>query len=71
MRVPSSYLLPEGKLSINKDRLASGGFSDVFQGTYKGLKVCVKRLRVSSTGSLDKVTKERIYRGNCQSFVVP
>ena len=46
-------------LNINKKYLASGGFSDIFQGTYRGREVCVKRLRVSATDTPGKVTKGR------------
>ena len=70
IRVPSSHLLKVELLNINKERIASGGFSDVFRGTYDGGEVCVKKLRVSSTGNSQKVTKGRIHRGNCQAFTV-
>ena len=57
MRIPTSHVLPTRQLQINKDHLASGGFSDVFRGTFRGLAVCVKRLRVSSTSGPEKVKK--------------
>lgn len=55
--LPSSHALPVDLLNIDKSPFASGGFSDVFQGTYGGLKVCVKRLRVAATSSPERVTK--------------
>ena len=70
MYLPSSHLLPVNLLNINATHLASGGSSDIFQGTYRGREVCVKRLRVSSTGSCEMITKGRIHRGHCQSFAV-
>ena len=57
--IPSSYVIPMNLLNINKKYLASGGFSDIFQGTYRGREVCVKRLRVSATDTPGKVTKGR------------
>lgn len=58
-RIPTSHVLPLSRLNINKNHIASGGFSDVFQGTYDDLGVCVKRLRVSSTGSPGNVAMVR------------
>ena len=64
MRVPSSYVLAAAQLNIDKGLVASGGFSDVFQGTYGGLEVCVKRLRVAATSSREKVTKGHTRHAN-------
>lgn len=66
VQMPSSYVLPAGKFTTDKTNIASGGFSDVFRGFYNDREVCIKRLRVSSTGSSEKVTKGRIHRGCCQ-----
>jgi hypothetical protein len=45
--LPSSYNI-FGDLTINDDDpVASGGFSDVWEGTYDGKKVCIKRLRIT------------------------
>lgn len=63
MFVPSSHVLRVDLLNTDKSPFASGGFSDVFQGTYGGSKVCVKRLRVSSTSS-----PERVKKGSTQSL---
>ena len=57
MRIPSSHALPIKLLNINKGPVPPCGFSDVFQGTFRGKEVCVKRLRVSSTGGTEKVKK--------------
>ena len=55
--MPSSHVLPIRLLNINEDQLASGRCSNVFRGTFRGKEVCVKRLRVDSTGSPEKVKK--------------
>ena len=60
MRIPTSHVLPISELKINRDPIASGGFSDVFRGRFRGREVCVKRLRVSSTGGPEKVKKGHI-----------
>ena len=60
MRIPISHFLPNSELRINGDPVASGGFSDVFRGRFRGQEVCVKRLRVSSTGGPEKVKKGHI-----------
>ena len=70
MCIPSSYILPVELLNIDKNYIASGGFSDVFHGTYRDREVCVKRLRVSATDIPGKVIKGRIYRSHRQSFAV-
>jgi len=57
MCLPSSYISSTGKLNTDKSPFASGGFSDVFKGTYDGSVVCVKRLRVASTSSMENITK--------------
>lgn len=59
MLIPSSHTLPVDLLNIDKRPSGSGGFSDVFQGTYAGSKVCVKRLRMSATSSFERVAKGR------------
>ena len=45
--LPSSYNV-SGNLSTDGDNpVASGGFSDVWQGVYDGRRVCIKRLRIT------------------------
>lgn len=59
--IPSSHILPASRLSINKSPFAIGGFSDVFQGKYDGSVVCIKKLRMASTSSIEK-TRRMLYR---------
>lgn len=54
-RIPTSHVLLPSRLNINKKYVVSGDFSDVFQGTHNDREVCVKRLRVASTGSPEDV----------------
>ena len=63
-------MLAVDRLKTDENYTASGGFSDVFHGTYNGLDVCIKRLRVSSTDIPGRVTKGRIHLGYRQSFAV-
>ena len=52
MVLPPTYVL-SGKLSVPATQpVAFGGFSDIFKGTLSGESVCVKRLRISTTGDL-------------------
>jgi len=55
--IPSSHTIPVDLLNIDKSPFGSGGFSDVFQGTYSGCVVCVKRPRMSAASSSERVTK--------------
>jgi hypothetical protein len=68
MLLPSSHVLSAELLNTNENAFASGGFSDVFQGTYAGSNVCVKRLRMGSTSSIEKTKKEFAHRN--QVFTV-
>jgi hypothetical protein len=68
MRLPSSYILPADELNINGGPFATGGFSDVFNGTYRGSVVCVKRLRVASTSSLENIRKGFTHCGRLFDF---
>jgi hypothetical protein len=45
--LPSSYNIPGDLTIIDDDPVAFGGFSDVWEGTYDGKKVCIKRLRIT------------------------
>lgn len=60
MFMPSSHVLSSDLLKTSKYPFDSGGFSDVFQGTYAGSEVCIKRLRIASTSSLEKIRKVSI-----------
>jgi serine/threonine protein kinase len=48
MTLPTSYTIPPHLLTVEDYAFDSGGFADVYSGEYKGLKVCVKRLRVAT-----------------------
>ena len=50
--VPTSMLIPD--CSGDSVKVASGGFADVSQGKYKGLRVAIKVLRVY-TDTLDLI----------------
>lgn len=47
--LPQSYILP-GFLEAGEWPIASRGPCDVYEGFYNGLKVCVKRVRIYSSG---------------------
>ena len=59
--MPSSHVLSEEVLNIDEDPFSSGGFSEVYKGTYKGtyyyLRVCVKKLRDALDGDPEQATK--------------
>ncbi|KAF9644879.1 kinase-like protein [Thelephora ganbajun] len=44
--LPTSYTLSADLLRVDSDPFASGGFGDVYHGTFNGSRVCVKRVRV-------------------------
>jgi len=48
MILPTSYTVSSRLLNISPDPVAQGGFADVYEGTLRGLKVCVKRVRIYS-----------------------
>ena len=54
-KLPTTFELAGVRLVPNKDR-AYGGFSDTFEGTL-GRDVCIKQLRISSSGDREKVQK--------------
>ena len=55
--LPTLYTLPSTGLNIGHQPVASGGPGDVYEGTFNGSKVCVKRLRVHSKDRPMKGTK--------------
>lgn len=61
--LPQSYLLSVSLLEVDRWPIASRGSCDVYQGTYRGSKVCVKKLRVYSNGEPEKARCVR-----CQQF---
>ena len=48
------------KIEVEDEILASGGFSDVRGGIYKGHRVAVKTLRVASRDDVRKIRKVSI-----------
>jgi len=68
MRLPSSHILSASLLDVSGGPFALGGYSEVSKGTYDGLEVCVKRFKVDSNSTLEKVVKGRVRRD--QSFDV-
>ena len=59
MMLPTSYIISPSTLNIGHHPLASGGSGDVYEGTFNGSKVCVKRVRVYSKDGPEKATTVR------------
>ena len=66
-------MLLDGALNTDDHPFSSGGFSDVYKGAYKGLRVCVKKLRVAPETDSEQTTKGDIYPYYSQisSFLTP
>ena len=47
MTLPSSYNVSGHLAKVDDHPIADGSFADVWEGTHRGRKVCIKRLRVS------------------------
>ncbi|KAF9779311.1 CNH domain-containing protein [Thelephora terrestris] len=62
--LPSSYNISGDLTIIDDDPVASGGFSDVWEGTYDGKKVCIKRLRITQQ------TRQVIEKAFCKEAVM-
>jgi hypothetical protein len=64
MILPSAYEV-SGELSFTTtEPVAFGGFCDVYKGTLGGADVCIKRLRITTTGdraAVRRVTHPRIF----------
>jgi len=54
--LPTTYELSRDVLPLRQSPDAFGGFSDAYEGTLS-VRVCIKRLKVSETGDLEKVKK--------------
>jgi len=52
-------MLESSVLDISCHPIASGGPGDVYEGTFNGSKVCVKRIRVYSRDGPKEATKVR------------
>ena len=44
--LPDSHVISDGLEVTSASAVACGGFADVFQGSYKGLPVAIKTLRI-------------------------
>lgn len=56
--LPSSYYLDNNQMSkVNDVPFASGGYSDVWRGSYKGGDVSIKAFRVYTTDNIRQLTK--------------
>jgi hypothetical protein len=55
-RLPGSMMIT-GKVRVEPEVLASGGFADVRRGTYRGHGVAVKALRVALKDDISKIRK--------------
>lgn len=54
--LPTTYELSRDVLPIRQSPDAFGGFCDAYEGTLS-VRVCIKRLKISATGDLEKVKK--------------
>lgn len=52
--LPTECVLGDG-LVVTGIQIGSGGFADVWQGTYRGMQVAIKRLRVLERDDLAKI----------------
>lgn len=55
--VPTSFALPTNLLKVDPIPFASGGFGDVYKGTFRNSTVCIKRMRVSAQAGVQTPTK--------------
>ena len=55
--LPTSHTLSPSHLNVGPHPIASGGPGDVYEGTFKGSEVCIKRIRVYSKDGPGKATK--------------
>jgi hypothetical protein len=57
MILPTSHTPSASLLNIGHHPVASGGSGDVYEGTFDGSEVCVKRIRVYSNDGPEKAIK--------------
>jgi len=55
--LPPSYTISSHLLNIGPDPFASGGYGDVYKGTFSGSLVCIKRVRVYTKDNPKEATK--------------
>ena len=56
--LPTSYMLSEGPEQMTDCRPASGGFADIWPGTYNGSHVAMKILRAGNDDTVEKVSRQ-------------
>jgi len=49
--LPTSYMIPSTLLNASAKPVSSGNFAEIYEGTLKGSKICVKQARISSKDS--------------------
>ena len=59
--LPSSHMIQEGLQKTDDYAFTSGGFADVYRGTYKGQKVAIKAFRIYAQGDLMQVRKVTLF----------
>ena len=64
--LPTSHVIPKGLIRTTKDPVASGGFSDVWEGICDEKRVAIKALRVYKGNDIREVSKV-----SHQIFLVP
>ena len=57
--LPTSYTLSPHLLNVGSEPFASGGRGDVYEGTFDGSRVCVKRVKVYTQGDPQKAVRVR------------
>ena len=60
--LPPSYTLSSQDLEVGLHPVAADGSGDLYMGTFNGLRVCVKRVRIHSKDNMTKVTRVRYRR---------
>ena len=55
--LPESYFLDANQIKFNEVPFASGEYSDVWRGSYKGENVAIKAIRVYPTDNIKVLTK--------------
>ena len=72
MRIlPTSYTLSPHLLNVHPQPFTSGGFADVYHGTFNGSKVCIKRVRVYVQETQDNPEKALKVRHRLCCFTHP
>jgi hypothetical protein len=55
--LPNSYIISDGLEKIDEYAFTSGGFADVWRGTYNNKKVAIKAFRIFAARDLVQVKK--------------